>query len=162
VNERHFRLHVVAPTLAALNMWSKAAEELLLGTAVHESGGLEALDQVTGDGDETLGPAYGVYQIEEATHVDVWRYLDRRPDLRSRVKPFVAMKPFLLDQLVTNLCYATAIARLIYWRAREPLPKADDLDGLAAYWKRHYNTELGAGTPAKWLQDYRWHVLGQR
>ena len=39
--------------------------------------------------------------------------------------------------------YATAVARLIYWRVPRPLPAASDLDGLAAYWKTHYNTAAG-------------------
>jgi hypothetical protein len=55
------------------------------------------------------------------------------------------------DQLAWNLGYATAIARLVYYRRPEPLPHADDLAGLARYWKVHFNSHLGAGAPEDFL-----------
>src|SRR3954469_3472805 len=58
-----FRNFVVRPILDYLGLASPAAENLLVGTALYESG-LEALDQWTGPGDATLGPAFGIYQIE--------------------------------------------------------------------------------------------------
>ena len=48
--------------------------------------------------------------------------------------------------------YATTIARLIYWRVPRPLPAASDLEGLAAYWKAHYNTAAGRGTVEHFLK----------
>lgn len=51
-----------------------------------------------------------------------------------------------MHNLITDLAYATAMARLVYYRRPEPLPEAHDLDGLARYWKAHFNTDLGAGT----------------
>ena len=58
-----------------------AAERLVVGTLMTESGGRH-LDQITGPKDVTLGTAYGVFQIEPATHEDLWeswlRY--RKPD----------------------------------------------------------------------------------
>ena len=54
--------------------------------------------------------------------------------------------------LDTNLAYATAMARMLYWRKPEALPAADDIPGLAAYWKRHYNTAAGRGKPADFAQ----------
>ena len=53
--------------------------------------------------------------------------------------------------------YATAVARLIYWRVPRPLPAANNLDGLAAYWKTHYNTRLGDGREPKFVQALRKH-----
>ncbi len=150
VNE--FRLHVVRPVIQQLGMWSPAAENLLLGTAIQESG-LRHLRQLKD------GPARGLFQIEPATHDDVWEnFLAYHDDLKAKAAVLLAPAPSQIDQLVTNLAYATAIVRLIYWRYPEPLSGADDIEGLAHYWKRHFNTEAGAGTVAQFVLNYREHV----
>ena len=161
LNPAQFRLLIVRPTLQALGLWSAAAEELLLMTAAHESGGLVYLDQVTrsddlAQGRATWGPAYGVYQIEAATHDDVFEnFLAWRDDLREAVLGFRAPSPAPERQLATNLAYATAIARMVYLRDSEPLPAAEDVAGLAHYAKRVFNTSLGAATPEAYADAYR-------
>lgn len=123
-----------------------AAKRMVLGTMLVETGGL-ALDQITSQNDVTLGPAIGLYQIEPSTMEDIILWLDRHPVLRHRVLSTLGDYP--VDrrvQLASNLMFATAVCRMLYFRAPEPLPIADDLDGLAAYWKKYYNTEKGAGT----------------
>ena len=90
--------------------------------------------------------------IEPATHADIWRnYLAFRPLLALRVARLAAGAIPRAEQLIWNLGYATAIARLVYYRRPEPLPHADDLAGLARYWKAHFNTALGAGAPEDFL-----------
>ena len=134
IDVEQFRLHIVRATLMSLRMWSMAAENLLLGTAVQESG-LKYLRQFD------AGPARGVYQIEPATHDDiVKRYLKRKPALRKLVSALAAPEPSRIDQLATNLAYATAICRLRYWMVPKPLPEAGDIKGLAKYWKDHFHT----------------------
>jgi hypothetical protein len=158
MNPRQFDLFVIRPVLDALApevKVSEAARRLLLGTAMHESGGLTYIDQVTGAGDVQLGPAYGLFQIEPATHDDLFKnFLRFRPALEAAVLRFAASSPSHIHQLATNMAYATAIARMIYFRAPGALPDGDDLEGLAAYWKQYYNTPLGKGTPAQWLMHY--------
>jgi len=149
-----FRAFIVRPTLAYLDLSGTAAENLLVGTALYESG-LEAIDQWTGPGDATLGPAYGVYQIEVPTHVDVWtNFLAFRADLKARIGSLLAAWPDRNVQLATNLAYATAIARVIYYRARDPLPDAADIDALGRYYKDHYNGP-GKGDAGAWAAAYR-------
>ncbi len=153
IDVNHFRLHVVRATLIYMRMWSASAENLLLGTAIQESG-LRYLRQ---HGD---GPARGLYQIEPATHDDIAdRYLAKHRDIRKRLNTLLAPIPSRLDQLVTNLAYATAIARLRYWMDPALLPAADDIDGLAAYWKRVYNTPKGKGRVAEFAATYRRYAL---
>lgn len=154
MNPKHLRLFVIRPTLKRAGLWSRAAEDLVLGTAAAESG-FKALDQVTGLTDEVLGPAFGLYQIEPATHNDLWKNcLVYNPAARAHAESHLAPIPSAVEQLVTNLAYATLICRLIYWRQKEPLPAAGDLAGYARYWKQHYNTPLGAGTPAGFVAKY--------
>jgi hypothetical protein len=36
-------------------------------------------------------------------------------------------------------------------RKPDPLPEAGDVEGQGAFWKKHYNTPLGAGTVPKYV-----------
>jgi len=150
-----FREAVIRPTLHYLGLHSTAAENLLLGTAVQESR-LKYLKQIGG------GPALGVFQIEPATHKDVWdNFLEFRPDLASKVRGIASQRTFFKNadsELMFNLRYSAAIARLIYLRAPAKLPRYDDIEGLARYWKTYYNTTLGAGTTAEFILNYREHI----
>lgn len=157
ISENDLRQYVIKPVLKHINLWSDAAENLLLCTAAHESHLGHYLKQVR-------GPALGIYQIEPATHKDVWvNYLAYRNDLVSKVKSLTSsINSNALpadDQLITNLAYATAIARLIYQRAPDALPDADDIDGLANYWKQYYNTPLGKGTTDDFITHYHQYVV---
>ena len=78
-------------------------------------------------------------------------WLPRRPKLAEGLRLFTVPHGALDDQLIWNLAYAGAVARLIYYRRPEPLPRADDLSALAAYWKAHFNTTAGKGTPADFI-----------
>lgn len=143
-----FRKYVIKPSLESLEMWSEAAQELLLGTACHESGNWNYLKQIQ-------GPALGFYQIEPATHRDVWNnFLTFYPDIEDRVIKIASKTPSLEKQLTTNLAYATSIARLIYYRQPEALPEAEDIEGLARYWKQYYNTPLGKGRKEDFINNY--------
>ena len=159
---RQFGAFVIRPTLHKLGLWSPAAENLLVGTALTESG-LRALVQDGGPGfaggsAEVSGPALGVYQIEPATHRDVLaNFLEFRLGLAHRIGELRARAPDPDEQLVTNLAYATAVCRVIYYRRPEPLPEAQDVEGLAAYWKQPFNTPRGAGTVTRFVAAYREH-----
>lgn len=151
-----FKLFVLEPTLQFMGMWSVAAERLMLGTIAHESQG-QHLDQRLGKDDTVLGPAFGIYQIEIPTHDDVFNnFLDstRRAKLKDKVMQLIALHPSQHVQLATNLCYATAIARCIYYRRPEPLPDADDIDGIWMYYKAWFNSPLGAAKKEDWMMWY--------
>ena len=145
----HFRVHIVRVTLKIIDLPNaQVAEDLLVGTALAESK-LRFLRQIGG------GPARGVYQIEPATHDDLWdSYLQSRLPLGTKTNSLLAPRPSQSNQLVTNLAYATAIARLIYWRRPEPLPELGDVVGYAGYWKAHFNTEKGAGEENHFIETY--------
>lgn len=143
---------IIVPTLTHLGLpGGAAAVQLLLGTIAQESG-FRALEQFH-------GPALGLYQIEPATHKDV---LDNFAAYRAPLlqKLHEISGPFQDDaDLVVNLAYATAIARLIYYRAEEPLPEADHVARFAGYWKRHYNPG-GAGTAQEFVDNYHRYLGG--
>ncbi len=62
-------------------------------------------------------------------------------------------------QLVTNLAYATAMARVRYWHVSAPLPKARDIEGQAEYWKAFYNTWHGKGQPQEFVRIAKRYLL---
>jgi len=60
--------------------------------------------------------------------------------------------------LIGNLYYQCAIARCKYLMIPEPLPAANDIEGLAKYWKKYYNSEQGKGTIEHFVDSYNKHV----
>lgn len=153
LNISQYRAQILRPTLVFVGdglpgFASAAAEELLLGTAAHESG-FHYLAQIR-------GPAQGLYQIEPETCIDIYKnYLAHRPALRDRVNALLADKPTVRDQLASNLAFATAIARLVYWRSPLPLAPAGDVAGHARVWKAVFNTPLGKGREADFVDAYQ-------
>lgn len=138
------RLQIVRPTLNLLDLGGKAAEELVLGTALTESN-LTYLKQVG------AGPALGLWQMEPKTHDDIWlNFLPYKAELRAKIILLTRIGN-RVQQLVGNLEYACALARVHYYRVAEPLPVAGDLNGQANYWKKYYNTVGGAGSPEHFI-----------
>ena len=132
-----FRAAIIDPTLHLLDLWSPAASNLMLGTALVESG-LEHRKQIGG------GPARGYFQIEPATFHDVYgRHLKTRQSLLARVNSLLTPLMPPVDQLWNNDQLGCAIARIRYRYAKEPLPDAEDAKGLAEYHKKYYNTSAG-------------------
>ncbi len=161
LDPRHFKEHVIKPTLTDMRMWSTSAENLLLGTALVESN-LTYLTQ------HHNGPAKGLYQIEPATALDiVQRYFTKRPDIEKLVEEGVYTLSQadinwnnidiakLSQRLITDLRLSTALVRIKYWMVPAPLPPEDDVEGLARYWKKWYNTAQGKGRETDFIRKYR-------
>lgn len=136
---------MVRPTLEFIELYSDAAENLIIGTGLAESAG-EYLKQLGG------GPALGLFQMEPATHDDIWdNWLEYKPHLSSlilQLETEAAITRGALE-MIGNLYYATAMCRCHYRRVSEPFPDSRDAQGLARYWKEHYNTFRGAGSAEK-------------
>jgi len=154
IDLQQFHDFVVYPILDFLGTNSESARRLLLGTLAHESLG-STIDQILGPSDRELGPAIGLFQIEPATHDDLWKnFLQFNSRFRKKLEWLQARYPDVHRQLATNLAYATAVARMIYYRQKPPLPASSNDKGLAEYWKKWYNTEEGKGTVSAWLLHY--------
>jgi hypothetical protein len=165
INANDLRDCVIRPTLKAVNLWSPAAEMLLLGTAFHEStvASLTCLRQVK-------GPALGIYQMEPFTHFDLWlSFLKYQPILRESILDRIPKAHLKFDSatgvmygsdqlLVTDLAYATLMARIKYRQVKAPMPSETDFVGLAGYWKKYYNSALGKGTVEEFTRHYIQHV----
>lgn len=134
--------YVIRPALQQIGLHSRSAVQLLLGTAAAETRLGHYVHQIS-------GPALGIYQMEPATHDDIWlNYLSYRPQLADVISDMIpedrSGNP--AEMLLTDLRYATVMARVHYLRSPLPLPQEGDWAGMAAMWKSVYNTNLGAGT----------------
>jgi hypothetical protein len=145
-----FLNNAIQPALQSIGLWNPAAGELLLGTAIHESGGLKFRKQLGG------GPALSYFQMEPVTHNDIWdNYLKFRPELAAKVQALLSSPSAdKMQELENNDKYACAMARIKYLRMPGAMPAEGDLQAQALYWKRWYNTPLGAGTPEQYMADW--------
>lgn len=161
----HLRSLVVKPTLNYLaaaagnpRINSQAAIELLMMTSAHESHCGEYLRQ------HPRGPARGPMQMEPITYADLWAsYLNSREELAEAVRSLASVRSIsggvpAFEEMVGNLPFAIAMARVRYLPAKPALPAADDLTGLALYHVKFYNRG-GDATVEELLRDYRLYVL---
>jgi len=150
MNHEQLRTLIVRPVLKRLEKhipYSEAAVELLMMTAAHESRLGEYIHQVG-------GIAKGIYQMEQATADDIeTNYLSYRPEMDEDILQMMCCDS-ICDNLVGNLYYSTAMARVHYFRDKEPLPEIEDFTGLGAYAKRVWNTEMGKATQEDYLVAY--------
>lgn len=151
----HFESHFVRPALVRMaivdpRLGSEPAVMLMMGTAAQESDLGYYLRQ------HPTGPGKGFWSIEDATHDDVWRYLDRpdNAELARIVKSLARSKngrpPH--TELINNPLYSCAIARIKYWMI--PIPMPTDLEGLAGYWDKYFNANDNYGTVEEFLDSY--------
>jgi len=149
MNPDHLLKYVITPVLNHIGLYSEAAAELVLGTGIQESH-LQYLKQIG------AGPAVGIYQMEPATHNDIWKnYLAYKPVLIKSVRS-LELPQFAHGacEMIGNLYYATAMCRIHYRRVSAPLPAAGDIVGQAHYWKTWYNTTQGKGTTTEYIHNW--------
>lgn len=154
IHPRHLRDNVIAPALRYIDAYSPAAADLVLGTAAQESRLGTYLRQLG------QGPALGPWQMEPATSRDIRdNWLAYKPDIMGKVSRLrVAATLGIHDdawseQLAFNLAFGAAMCRVHYMRKPGAIPAT--VEGQAAYWKAHYNTPLGAGTEAEYIENWR-------
>ncbi len=144
---------LIQRTLVKVEMYSRSAEELLIGTAAHESHLGTYLRQLG-------GPARGFFQMEPETERDIWKnYLRYRPGIADTVEAVTSVCTPSSWALESNLAYQIVMARLQYRRSPEPLPPIDNVSAMAKYWDEHYNCNPNKGLPKQFIQDYYRFVL---
>ena len=147
----------------------EAVTSLLCGTAAVESN-LEYRRQ-HGFGWESMRGAWGLWQTEALPLLDNLAYLARRKDVAdaaarwlygvddATLEPLFSMNQATLVRTIAGWDrLACLMARVHYLRVPAPIPNTQA--GRAEYWKRWYNTHLGAGTTDGYLERYRQHFGG--
>lgn len=172
--------NIIKPALACLRLdrlTDYRALHLLLGTAAQESHLGEYVKQIN-------GPAMGIYQMEPATYDDILNNYVKYKDVMA-ARLLALASPFSIEAniyssptrgqaiwivnslrsrpglIISNNLLATAMARIHYLRVKAPIPPEDDIEGLANYWKKYYNTILGKGKPEEFVKNFNRLVLGK-
>lgn len=150
--EKNQLRRLISETLSEVGLHSESAVELLMLTAAVESNLGDYIDQ-------SPGVAVGIFQMEPITHDDLYATW-----IKYRPNGFQAIVYAFIDKYVGidkgayvmrhNLKYAILMARLKYLRVSEPLPP-NDVQLLAEYYKKYYNTPLGKGTVKKAIEKYK-------
>ncbi len=157
MDSRAFRIDIIRPALKLVGLFSESAENLLLGTALAESG-LNVVKQIGG------GPALSFFQLEDETITDCIRYLNRQDKrrLKARILSACYLEIFPQNESVTwNLRYATLLARVKYWMQPSPLPSPNDAIAHGEYWKKFFNSEDGKGTVEHFVSQWGYYGVGK-
>ena len=142
---------LVRETLKELGLHSEEAENLVLGTIAQESRAGFYIEQLGS------GPAKGICQMEPATYKDIWEnFLAYKSSIADKVKELRVSDTPNSDELRWNLKYSIAMCRVHYLRKKGAIPFS--LQGQAEYWKKHYNTYLGAGTVEEYINNYNKYI----
>lgn len=159
IDVQQFRDRILLPVLKTMGdkYASPAAINLMLGTGAQESG-FKYVVQLGS------GPGLGLFQMEvrrptdtqDRTLADLYNnYLRYHPNKLEMLEDHRPVGHSRREALTWNLAYMIVAARLQYWRISEPLPAADDEDGLARYWKTYWNTEAGDGTTDQFKKNWQ-------
>jgi len=140
---------LIKEVLEKMDMYSKDAEYLLIGTCAQESRMGTFLKQVGG------GPALGIFQMEPATERDVWEnFLSYKRTISDKIDAVCGADALDRGALRWDLAYQIIMARLQYYRRPEPLPSHTDVKAMGEYWKQWYNTPLGHGTVEQFINNF--------
>lgn len=159
IDPKQFVRYIIRPTLRRIDLWSPAAEILVLGTALVESR-LRYVDQI--DKANNPGPAFGVFQMEGPTHADIHRnFLRFHRELSNQVVRLASWYSGDFPdsgEMVFNMAYATAMCRMHYRRLKQALPAASDAVAMTAFHKQHFNTVLGKTKVEESIQHFRFAI----
>lgn len=120
---------------------STSSVSLLVMVAAHESGKLKYVQQMS-------GPALGLFQMEPTTYVEVLDYAKRRKLLETKA---YSLPP---EAMIWDAKHAIRLARIFFMRFPENIPAVHNLQGLARYAKKYWNTERGKATWTDYYEAY--------
>ena len=134
INPHQFTGLILEPALRAVDMYSiDAMYQMVRGFLVESK--LTHIKQLPD------GPALGFGQIEWATALDVFRYLNRRTDIRQKILDYCERDklPENPRTLISDIALNVLVARVKYWMIPEPIPSYKNPEGQAYYYERYYN-----------------------
>lgn len=156
MNVRQLRDVIIVPVTMGLGLYSPNSTNLLLGTCAQESNmGHFLVQQKIG-----FQGGIGIFQMEKNTFDDIWdRRISNNISMKAKIRLLLGYegKP-PAQRMATDLALATTMARVFYAAIPDKLPEPDDIEGMAAYWKKFYNTRFGAGTTQEFVSNYRKYV----
>lgn len=135
---------------------------LLIGTCCAESGFATYPDGYHDEG-------RGIMQFDTIRVLDIHDYvLGRGKHMLAIVRERfgIDLGAYTVEELMAMLdvspLLSAIMCRIGYAMKPDPLPEAGDALAQAEYWKRHWNTEAGAGSPEHYLTQYNIYFAGDR
>ena len=151
MNHKQIR-SLIRSKLKEVELWTPEAEELVFLTGLTESG-YDYIEQVGS------GPAKSFFQIEPLTAHDICEnYLKYRPDKVEKLSNATGIDESIVgsskpehweDILHYNIAAGIILCRLKYYRVPKKIPS--EIENMAKYWKKWYNTAGGKGTEEHFL-----------
>jgi len=149
--------------LKEYDLYSRDAEEILMLTCAAESNMGKYIKQVGG------GPALGIFQCEPATlewmENQVYRH-SKFAGVRNALSPLDRQHENSLHEedeinFICSLKAQILACRLVYYfKTPKALPNYKDVQGMAEYYKKYYNSILGAATVEGTIIKYNKYVKG--
>lgn len=157
MNARQLKDIVIVPSIMALGLYSDNAINLLLGTCAQESGMGHFIvqQQIAFKG------GIGIYQMQRLTYDDIWnRKIASNIAMKAKLKLLLGYegKP-PAERMATDTALATVMTRLFYSAIPVQLPDANDIRGLAEYWKKYYNTAFGKGSIDEFINNFQKYIM---
>jgi len=143
-NQRHLRDTVVA-VCSVLGYGGQGgfAVDLMMETAAQETRCGQYRDPTPN------GAGRGLFQVDPVAFNDICQRA-RTNDLEMIFSHFaIDIKKIRHDALDYSPLLAAIFCRLFYKLIPDVIPAS--VEGRAVYWKKHYNTVLGAGTAAEYV-----------
>ncbi|WP_215745184.1 hypothetical protein [Gluconobacter sp. P1C6_b] len=141
----------IRPALQAIGLDDPAHVNIVTGIGLVESGYVW-LEQLHG------GPARGFWQMEPASHDDIWKNslpAPCRSKIASGLNRLLYGQPHSADLMIALPLYGAGMCAVKVLLAPEPIPAADDAAGQARYHKRWYNSPLGAASVMANISDFQ-------
>jgi hypothetical protein len=137
-------------------MNSLGAVNLLLGTAAQETNMGEFLLQ------RSIGirGGIGLYQMQQSAYDQLWdNVISKNVALRAKLRLMLGYegRP-MASRMASDLFLATAMARLYYYVIKVPLPDSNDIEGMASFYKKWWNTPSGKATEEQFIENYKRYV----
>ena len=157
MNVRQVKELIIVPALTALGLNSPSAVNLLLGTMAQESQMGHFIVQ-TNIG---LKGGIGAYQMERPAYLDIWRNkVAISTSLKAKIRLLLGYEIMpSAERMASDVMLSTIMARLYYAAISSPFPNPDDISGLAHYYKKYWNTELGKATEQEFINNYNKYIL---
>lgn len=135
LNIKQLREELIRPTLNKIGLWSRSAENLIIGTGLIESK-YEFIKQVN-------GPALSFWQIEPATYKWLLSKLKQHSYVKEKACALLGYEFIPSDptHLMSNMQLAIIMCRMRYFVVPTGLPHADNIIELSKYWGRHYQSQ---------------------
>lgn len=145
MDPKQLRHYVVIPRLKALGgkYATKSGIRIVMATTAQETHCGRWLVQL---GASRRGK--GICQMQPGTLTDLYENgLGPRRSL---------LPPKDVNRLIYDLGYAVQTCRLEYFRYPDPLPDPDDIQGMWDYYKKHWNSAVGAADRVQF--EHNWHT----